>query len=354
MEFPSTKPHGVSIAPSTIIFVAAIILGLYFVYQVQQILALLFIAFILMVALNPVVKRFQGWGIRRNISIALAYVLLILTITTFLAIVVPPLVYQLIKLFEFLRDTPWLANELSMFSGNTEALEQELAGAQLSIDDLGSTIGNLSKPFNLAFSIVTAVFSNIFLVFSVLVMAFFMLTERGKLHLRLGWFTKDKTSITKAKDFLDSLELQLGGWVRGELILMFTIGLATYIGLTLLNIPYALPLAILAGLLELVPNLGPTIAAIPAIIIAFATHGPISGTAVLVFSIVIQQLENNFLVPKIMKESAHVSSLVVILAILIGAQLGGVLGALLAVPLYITIRSWYSYYLYPKLPTQSG
>ena len=137
--------------------------------------------------------------------------------------------------------------------------------------------------------------------------------------------------------------------MRGELILMFTIGLVTFVGLTLLNIPYALPLAILAGVLELIPNLGPTISAIPAIIIAFAVHGPVSGIAVLGLSIAIQQAENNLLVPRIMKDSAQVGSLVVILAILIGAQFGGALGALLAVPLYITARSWYSFYFRPTL-----
>jgi predicted PurR-regulated permease PerM len=108
-------------------------------------------------------------------------------------------------------------------------------------------------------------------------------------------------------------------------------------------------LAILAGLLELIPNLGPTIAAIPAIIIAFATHGVVSGSAVTVMALMIQQLENNYLVPKIMSSTAKVSPLVVILLILMGSQLAGISGALLAVPLYIMLRSWYSFYHAPKL-----
>ncbi len=349
MEIPLLRPRSVTISKSSIVFAVALVLGLFFVFQIRQILALFFLSFILMVALNPVVKRFQRWGIRRMLSIALAYCILIIAVSTFLAIVVPPLVYQLIKLFEFLRTVPWLADQLSIFNSGLSTAQAELEGVNVSINDVGSAIGALSTPFSVAFSIVTALFSNLFLVFSVFVMAYFLLIERPILHQKLAWFTKDKSRLEKARNYLDAVEEQLGGWVRGELILMFTIGLVTFVGLTLLNIPYALPLAILAGVLELIPNLGPTISAIPAIIIAFAVHGPVSGIAVLGLSIAIQQAENNLLVPRIMKDSAQVGSLVVILAILIGAQFGGALGALLAVPLYITARSWYSFYFRPTL-----
>ncbi len=339
-----------SVIRSSVVFTVALLLGLYFLYQTQQIIALFFLAFILMVALNPVVKRFQRWGAQRMVAIVLAYVLLLITLSVFIAIVVPPLVYQLINLFEFLRTIPWLESQLLIFNGDLNIVQDQLAGVQLSINDVGSAIGALRTPFNVAFSIVTALFSNLFLVFSIFVMAYFLLVERPLLHTKLGWFTKDKLRIERAKAYLNTLEEQLGGWVRGELILMFIIGFITFIGLSLLGIPYALPLAILAGLLELVPNIGPTIAAVPAIIIAIAVNGrPLSGGIVLVFSILVQQVENNFLVPRIMRDSAQVGPLVVILAILIGAQLAGVMGALLAVPLYITLRSWYSFYIYPRI-----
>ncbi|MBP7876257.1 AI-2E family transporter [Candidatus Woesebacteria bacterium] len=349
METPFFKNRTINISQSSIIFAVALILGIFFVYQIRQILSLFFLAFILMVALNPVVKRFQRWGVKRMLSIAMAYSLLIVALSVFLAIVVPPLVYQLLNLFDFLKTIPWLADQLSIFNGDLNVLQAELTGVQLSINDVGSAIGALSTPFSVAFSIISAVFSNVFLVFSIFVMAYFLLIERPTLYAKLGWITKDKKRIARAKEYIDTLEEQLGGWVRGELILMFVIGLGTFVGLTLLGVPYALPLAILAGTLELIPNLGPTISAIPAMAIALAVNGPIGSLQVFIFAIFIQQVENNFLVPRIMKSSAQVGSLVVILVILIGAQLAGVMGALLAVPLYITLRSWYSFYLYPKL-----
>lgn len=349
MEFPFLKDRTVSISQSSIVFAVALILGLFVVFQIRFILELLFMAFILMVALNPVVKRFMRWGMRRTIAIALSFVLLFLTISIFLAIIVPPLVYQLINLFDYLSTIPWLTAQLALFDSDLTFAQKALSGFEFSVTDVRTAIGDLTTPFRVAFSIITSLFSNLLLVFSFFVMTYYLLIERPFLHTKLEWFTKDRATLEKAKNYLDTLEEQLGGWVRGEIVLMFVVGLLTYIALTLLSIPYALPLAILAGLLELVPNLGPTIAAIPAIIIAFSVHGPIVGIAVLLVAIAIQQLENNYLVPLIMSASAKVSSLVVILVILMGAQLAGVIGALLAVPLYITVRSWYSFYRSPKL-----
>ena len=138
-----------------------------------------------------------------------------------------------------------------------------------------------------------------------------------------------------------TIENQLGGWVRGQLVLMLVIAVFTYIGFLLIGIPYALPLAILAGFLEILPNIGPTIAAVPAITIAYISSGPALAVVALLFSILVQQLENNVIVPKVMRENANVNPLISIIAILIGLQLAGVVGALLAIPLYIVIRTVY-------------
>ncbi len=119
---------------------------------------------------------------------------------------------------------------------------------------------------------------------------------------------------------------------------MAIIGLMTYLGLQLLGIPYALPLAVIAGLLEAVPNLGPTIAAIPAILIGL-TVSPYVGLGALILSIVIQQLENNLIVPKIMESATGTEPLVTILVLLVGFTLGGVTGAILSMPIYLTIKT---------------
>jgi predicted PurR-regulated permease PerM len=173
-------------------------------------------------------------------------------------------------------------------------------------------------------------------------MSVFLTLDRAKLYKKIAWFTGKEKHLHHAKEFVDDLELQLGGWVRGQTILMTAIALMTYFGLSLLRIPFALPLAIMAGLLEILPNLGPIISAVPAVILAYLTFGPAMAAIVIALYIVIQQLENNLLVPRIMRTNAHVDPLIAILSILTGLKLAGVVGGLLAIPLYITLRAIFS------------
>jgi predicted PurR-regulated permease PerM len=113
---------------------------------------------------------------------------------------------------------------------------------------------------------------------------------------------------------------------------MFIIGLATYIGLMLLGIDYALSLALIAGLLEIVPVLGPLIAAVPALIVASAISPWATVTVVILYAL-IQQAENNLIVPKVMGRAVGFSPLVILIILLVGGKLLGVLGALLAIPI---------------------
>lgn len=328
--FNKTKINGLN--PSTIVFTVFFILGLYFLYLIRDILTLVFLAFIIMVALRPVSKKLQHYTkMPVGLSIFFSYLLLILVLTTFIAVLVPPLLGQLSGLIT-LVNLPGLQGQITEFKFTITELS-ELAGR------VGTSVGAI-------FSIIGSTFSTIFTFFTLLVVSYFLLAEREVLPQKLSWLIKSSEQKQKFTKLLDSVEEQLGGWVRGELILMLLIGLMTYIGLTALGVPYALPLAILAGVLEIVPNIGPTIAAIPAIALAYISNGWVSASTVLLLNLVIQQLENNFLVPKVMKASANVNPLASIIAILIGLKLGGVMGALLGVPLYIVARTVYFTYFY--------
>src|SRR5690606_15670337 len=124
-------------------------------------------------------------------------------------------------------------------------------------------------------------------------------------------------------------------------LLMLAVGLLSFVGLSLLGIPYAVPLALLAGLLEIVPNVGPTVAAIPAVFVGYLAGGPVIAGVVALLAIVIQQIENNLLVPKIMHANANVNPLISLILILTGLKVTGVIGALLAIPVYIVMRTAY-------------
>jgi predicted PurR-regulated permease PerM len=183
-------------------------------------------------------------------------------------------------------------------------------------------------------------------VLTVLILAFYLLLTREKLDEALGFFFGDEKRKEAAK-LIDVLESRLGGWARGELALMVLVGTTTYIGLTILGIPFSLPLALLAGILEIVPYLGPIISAIPAVIIGLGIS-PILGLAAVALYFLIQQVENYVFVPKVMEKSIGVSPIITLLALAIGFRLAGVVGIVMSVPVVISIQVIVKRYLLAK------
>jgi predicted PurR-regulated permease PerM len=138
-------------------------------------------------------------------------------------------------------------------------------------------------------------------------------------------------------DVLHEMLNAMGGFVRGEVLSALIIGTVTYIGLSLLNFPYALVLAVMAGLLEFLPIVGPFITAIVLVLVGL-TQSVNQALVVLGFSIVLQQFESNIVVPNVMRQEAKVSPLLVLLALLGGERIGGLVGALVAIPLVAGLR----------------
>jgi predicted PurR-regulated permease PerM len=187
-----------------------------------------------------------------------------------------------------------------------------------------------------AAQITISIFSNVLEIITILVFAFYLLMMREKLDDYLAPFFNDGKKKAIAR-IIDILEHRLGGWARGQLLLMFAVGLSTYVGLLILDIPFALPLAIFAGFLELVPYIGPFIAAVPAVIIGFGIS-PFLGFAAASLAFLIQQLENYVFVPKIMQRSAGVNPIITLIALAVGFQLAGITGLLISVPCAITLE----------------
>lgn len=313
-------PTKVEISHKTIIFTVFFLLGLWFLYFVRDIILELFVALLIMTILEPMVNGFSKIKIPRGISVILSYILVFGIFGGAIALIVPTLVDQTTS---FVTALPAYLSNI----GVAQNISREVVGEFLV--RLGSLPGEIIK---FTFSL----FSNVISVLKVLVFAFYMLLAREKLKDQLGFFFGDE----KKKDLghlIDTLEEKLGGWARGELILMLAVGVATYIGLTLIGIPFALPLSILVGVLEIVPYLGPIISAIPGVLIGFGIS-PLTGLGVAALSFLIQQLENYILVPKIMEKSVGVSPIIILIALAVGARLAGMVGVIISVPSFIAIQ----------------
>ena len=243
-------------------------------YLIESILILLLLAFIISVALNPVVVILQKkLKVPTPVAIGLSYVFLLIVVASFIGLIVPQLASQFIGFVQKLE---------------LPGMERYFKEINFTLQEVSQLVQQMSQSATFAFNIISSTFNGIFTVVTVLVLSFYLMLERDQLYKKAVWFTHDKEMLKKIRIFIDEAEEQLGGWVRGQLLLMLIVGIATYIGLILLRIPYALPLALTAGLLEILPNLGPTLSAVPAIAIAYITFGPVSALLVLLFYILIQ------------------------------------------------------------------
>lgn len=309
-------PQKIDISHKTVIFITVFILALWLTFLIRDLLLILFVAIILMSALSPMVKFLNRFKVPKTLGIAATYIIIIAATTGLLAVILPPLVEETGRLF--LTLPPRLDQLFDMV-----AIDKSVLNSQLS---------EFSKNI---FSITLSIFDNILTIIFLLVLTFYLILERENLEGRLSSFFVGREE--RVKKLIVKIEEKLGGWLRGQLFLSLIIGILSYIGLLILGIPYALPLAVVAGILEVVPVIGPIIAAIPSILIAL-TISPILSLGVAAMYFVIQQLENHLIVPQVMRRAVGLNPLVVILAIAIGSRLLGFAGALLAVPIAVVLQ----------------
>src|SRR3989339_705825 len=199
------------------------------------------------------------------------------------------------------------------------------------IEPFASWFAARSIPRGLAVLIVYTCLLSLAAVFIVLVLSFYMVVDEERMRKYFRSLAPIEYQPYVAH-LMKKMSRKMGEWLRGQIILGLIVGVAVYVGLTFLGVKYALVLALIAGLLEVIPYVGPIISLVPAGIIGFA-QSPFVGLAVVILYLVIQQLENNVLVPKIMQKVTGLNPIISILALLVGLKAGGLAGAVLAIPL---------------------
>ncbi|MEK7060785.1 MAG: AI-2E family transporter [Patescibacteria group bacterium] len=307
----------VEISHKTIVFTLLLLASIWFILQIGDLLLLLFISFILMSGLRPLVDGLERKRVPRIIAILLIYVVVFGFLGGALAGIVPALGTQ----------SGNFVKELPLFINRTFPA--------YSID-FQSILGQIAPVGENLLKFTVNLFSNIIAILTLLTFTFYFLLERKHLQDMLVGLLGAGLG-THVFGITTRVEKRLSAWVLGQLVLMLFIGSIVYIGLFFLGIEFAIPLAVLAGLLEMVPTVGPILSAIPAILVAFS-HSPVLALSVLALYIVVQQVENNILVPLIMKRSVGLSPVLTILALMIGGRFAGIAGAILAVPILLTIQ----------------
>ncbi len=314
------KPQRIEISYKTIVFTVLFILSLGLLWQIRELIFSLFIAYIIAGALKPGVTFLEKNKSPRVVASFIIYILFILIIYSVFALIIPPLLSEMIFLFNNLPKIIESIFPHSNIAFNFDFLTQ-----------------NIPSIANQTLSFIKGIFSNAIFVTSTLFFGFYFLLEKNLEDKLFGNFFED-IEIKKIEIISGRAQLRMSSWFWGEIILMIVVGAMTYIGLNIIGMKYALALAVLAGLLEVIPNLGPITSSIPAILIGLS-YSPILGLYCAILYLVVQQLENNLIVPIVMKKVTGLHPIATLIAMVIGGKLAGVMGVLLAVPTTIFIET---------------
>ena len=309
--------------------VGTVVLLAFLAGAARDILLLVFVAVLLGAALEPLVGQIRGrTGMGRGLSILIVYATFLVAVVGVAVFLVPAALVQLGGAFERLPE----------FLDRVRAWSSNLRPEALS-DGVGALINAVEAPFrpgqppdpdgivgvSLAVGHVAAA------LVTLLALVFFWLTERPRLQrYALAFMPEDRRA--GIRDAWNEVESRLGMWVRGQLVLMATIGIATGIAYSVLGLPGALLLALIAALTEVIPIVGPLIGVIPALLVA-TTISPETAIFTIGVYLLIHAFEGNVLVPMVMRNTVGLSPFLVLVSLLIGAAAGGILGAVVAVPI---------------------
>lgn len=320
------------ISTKVIIKVVAIILGLWFLFLVRDVLVLFFLSVILTATLAPAIDLMAKRKIPRPLGVIFIYIALLSIVGVFVSFMVPPLVSQ------FTSFTQNLSAYSETLSKTFSGFEQYALSYGIQFDSRAffqNMTGNIFQSSNQIFSTTVGVFSFFISMLVVMSLTFYMSVKEDGMKKFIVSITPEKNQ-TYIISVADRIRSKIGKWMIGQIVLMLIIFVLDFVALSIFNIPYALILALIAGLLEIVPYLGPIISAALASFVGFLIS-PVTGLIVLGVFTINQQIESNIVVPQVMKKAVGLNPAVVILALLIGAKLGGAVGAILAVPIATAI-----------------
>jgi len=314
------KNTKIEISYKTIIFAVLFVVSLQFVWILKDLFFSFLIGFILMSALRPRVESLKRHRVPHALAVVSVYLTFLLFFIALFVIVIPPIVNET---FIFLKNLPSIV----------EAVSDRLS-PWVPASTLTNYIPNVTDQ---VFKVLTGVLSNALFIVSTLFFGFYFLLDSDALERMVTRYLSEHHAKRVVR-VLKYAEERMSSWFWGELTLMTIVGLLSFIGFSIAGIRYALPLAVLAGILEVVPTMGPLIATIPAFLVGISTSN-IQGASAIAVSLVVQQLENNLIVPVVMKRAVGISPVVTLVCLIVGGKIGGVLGVLLAIPLFLFMES---------------
>jgi len=331
MSIIRSANHAVDISMGTILKIVVVSAALFFLYNVRDIIGITLVALIFSAAIDPWVDSLQRRRIPRSLSIVILFAITVAFVALIVILFVPLITDQLKSLAQ---NFPAFYERL--LSTVPTSQDKTLVGTvQQSLEGASNQLGNLTQSI---FTGVASFFGGFVSFIVILVLTFYMTLEEDGIKRFFTGLAPTHYHPYLTRLFL-RLQERLGMWLRGQLLLGAIIASMTFVGLLILDVKYVLVLALIAGVTELIPAIGPIIGSVPAILVAFS-DSPIKALFVLVLYIVIQQLENHLIVPRVMSKVTGLNPIIIILVLLIGGKTAGIAGVFLAVPVTIVLQTF--------------
>jgi predicted PurR-regulated permease PerM len=319
-----------SLRTRDILKIIGVLALLYTVYLIWDILLLLFVALIFAALIDPFAASLARRKIPRGIAVIIIYIAFFGIVGVAVGVLAPVIAHDVPQLVEtssealgLLSQNEWLTTIFGTPQQSAAPVQDVSFSGFLGVGGSGALAG--------LFSTVSGFFAGFVSLLIVLVMTFYLVVQDDPLGKILRSVVPDEY-IPYLSGLIKRMRDKLGAWMRGQLVLSLVIGTLVTIGLSIIGVKYAAVLGLLAALFEFIPILGPVLASLPALFLAFSGGGTVTFVIVLVMYIVIQQFENHILVPKVMQRAVGLNPIVSIIAILVGVRIGGIFGVLLAIP----------------------
>lgn len=310
----------IEISVKTVLIGIATIFLLKFAWDMKDLLFSLFIGYIVMSAAKQPVEALVKKKVSRGLAVLLVFLSFFLSLGLLISWIIPPFISETLL---FIKNFPHI-------------VESVRTALPVNIGSLSLTqyIPNATNNF---IAVVGSLFSNVAFFISTVFFSIYLTLDANIISTIFSRYV-DKQQLEKILKIENKIEKRLGLWLLGELFLMSVIGITTYIGLLLLGVKYALPLGIIAGLFEAIPNIGPILAAIPALLVGFSQY-PLLGLFTALMALGIQQFENHIVVPMVMKRVVGLHPILTLIVLIVGGRYAGIIGMLFAIPLALVVET---------------
>lgn len=350
----SDRHVNISLTTGTLLKALVVVGVVALLWVLRDVALIVFTAIVIASAVEPGVRLFLRRGVPRVLSVLGVYSLLFGAFFLIFYFFLPSVLEDFATFIGSLPAYLDYITHAPAFDTYTNILglpSPESISSEAIMEAVRSSLGG--EAYGNAFSAITQIFGGFFSLILIVVFSFyFAVVETGvDDFLRI---VTPKSHQAYVLDLWRRSQHKIGLWMQGQLILAFLIAILVYLSLTILQVPHALFLAVIAGAFEIIPVFGPILAAVPGVMIAFVSGGPIFGLLIAGVYIMIQQFENHLIYPQVVTRVVGVPPLLVILALIIGAELAGLLGVILSVPVAAALQEFVSDLEHGRIPKRDA